>query len=434
MGLFYCSKTKLASVFAEIKFPLSVAKEALGWRLIRVFKGSRSNPAGITQSLTVRWGFFVRGVYLYLSMRYTRYPMFMLILTSFVRLTAQNDTLPKDSIDPYKLNYSILPVAYYLPETSLGFGVGGIVTFRFRSERPDSRPSQFQVGASYTLMDQVLLYFPYRFFWNQSRYLTYGELGYYKYVYFFYGLGGGTPNSNEEVYDVTFPRIRNSFLYEFFPDTYLGGRFWYDDFNITEVDSNGLLVDGDIPGSRGGAAGGIGLVVNHDSRNDQFYPSKGMYLEGVVLPHTRFFGSDFSFIKMSLDVSRYYGLNERQVLAFNFYGESNIGNVPFYQMALLGGNKRLRGLYEGRYRENNCLILQGEYRWNFYKRFGMALFYSVGNTFYDFNTLQLDYTKHTYGGGLRFRISRREKVNLRLDVGLSPYGSANYYFTFGEAF
>ena len=90
-----------------------------------------------------------------------------------LRALAQADTSEADSIDPYKLNYSILPLVYYLPETSVGFGVGGIVTFRFRTEEPDSRPSQFQLGASYTLMDQFLLYFPYRLFWNKSKYLTY---------------------------------------------------------------------------------------------------------------------------------------------------------------------------------------------------------------------------------------------------------------------
>ncbi|MGB0177960.1 MAG: BamA/TamA family outer membrane protein [Owenweeksia sp.] len=283
-------------------------------------------------------------------------------------------------------------------------------------------------------MDQFLLYFPYRLFWNKSKYLTYGELGYYRYVYFYYGIGAKTPNGDEEIYSVTFPRIRNSFLYEFFPDTYIGGRYWYDDFHITKVDSSGLLAEHDVAGSRGGAAGGLGLVVNHDSRDDQFYPSEGSYIEGVLLPHGVFFGSDFSFLKISLDASRYYCLSEKQILAFNFYGESNIGQVPFYQMALLGGNKRLRGLYEGRFRDLNNLIIQTEYRWQFYKRFGLALFGSAGNTFAGLSEMKFNLNKYTYGGGLRFRLSKREKVNLRIDVGLSPYGSANYYVTFGEAF
>lgn len=358
----------------------------------------------------------------------------LLLFFISLRLSAQTDSSATDSIDPYKPNYSILPLVYYLPETSLGFGVGGVVTFRFRSEEPESRPSQFQIGASYTLMDQILLYFPYRLFWNKSKYLTYGELGYYRYIYFFYGIGGETPNSNEEVYSVTYPRIRNSFLYEFFPDTYIGLRYWYDNFDITEVDSTGLLVDGNIRGSKGGAAGGLGLVVNYDSRDDQFYPSKGIYIEGVVLPHTGFFGSEFSFLKVSADAAWYHSLTKSQIMAFNFYGESNIGEVPFYQMALLGGNKRLRGLYEGRYRNNNTIILQAEYRWRFYKRFGLTLFYGTGNTFGELHDFNLSLTKHTYGGGLRFRLSKREKVNLRLDVGLSPYGSSNYYVTFSEAF
>lgn len=335
---------------------------------------------------------------------------------------------------PWRPEYNVLPFVYYLPETSLGFGAGGVVSFRFKNQEPQGKPSQIQIGASYTLKNQILLYFPYRLFWDKDKYLAYGEVGYYRYTYNYYGIGAHTSGDDEESYDLIYPRIRASFLYEFFPDTYLGIRYWYDDFDITHIKAGGLLDTNKTVGRNGGSAAGLGVVMNYDSRNNQFYPSRGWFIEGVVLPNSRWVGSKFEFVKISLDASHYINFNKRQVLAVNAYAESNIGHVPFYQMALLGGNKRLRGYYEGRYRDHNAVILQAEYRWMFYKRFGFTVFYGAGNVNPAWRKFNFGNTRQTYGGGLRFELSKREKLNIRLDYGRSAEGASNFYFTFGEAF
>jgi hypothetical protein len=48
------------------------------------------------------------------------------------------------------------------------------------------------------------------------------------------------------------------------------------------------------------------------------------------------------------------------------------------------------------------------------------------------SVLRLNLPKFTYGAGLR--IATKNKLNLRLDYGLSPYGEGNFYATVGEAF
>lgn len=330
--------------------------------------------------------------------------------------------------------YNILPFVYYLPETSLGFGVGGVVSFRFKGELPTSKASQVQIGASYTLLNQYLFYFPYRLFWKNNKYLAYGEVGYYRYTYNYYGIGPEVPASNEESYDLLYPRIRASVLQELWPQGYLGLRYWYDNFDITDIEENGLLDTTQTLGKRGGAAAGLGLVTNYDSRDNQFYPTQGYFVEGVALPHFAAVGSDFAFLKLSLDASRYFPLKKKQVIAVNLYLESNIGEVPFYQLALLGGSKRMRGFYEGRFRDRHAAIVQAAYRCKFYKRFGLALFYAAGNVAEGPASFQFSETKQAVGGGLRFQLSKREKVNLRLDAALTNTGEANFYLTFGEAF
>lgn len=339
-----------------------------------------------------------------------------------------------DTTDPYKPVYTVLPLVYYTPETGLGFGAGGVMTYRYRGDKPDSKPSQLQLGLSYTLMDQILSYLSYRTFWNDDKFLAYGEVGYYRYIYNYYGNGPQTELEAEEIFSFTLPRIRLNLLCELYPGVYAGVRYWYDNFDIYEVDTGGILETQPVVGSKGGSAAGLGLVVNVDSRDNQLYPMDGWYVELVALPHRGAFGSDFNFTRYSLDVATYFTIFKEQVLAFNFYGESNVGNVPFHQMAQLGGQRQLRGLYQGRYRDKNDILFQVAYRWMFLKRFGAVAFYGVGNVAPELTAFQLSNTVQTYGAGLRFKLSKHRKFNIRGDVGFSPGEGAKYYLTFTEAF
>ena len=66
------------------------------------------------------------------------------------------DTLSKDSSS---LDFVVLPLIYFSPETSWAFGVGTAASFRFKNESSNSRLSQVQVGGAYTLNKQLLTYF-----------------------------------------------------------------------------------------------------------------------------------------------------------------------------------------------------------------------------------------------------------------------------------
>ncbi len=333
--------------------------------------------------------------------------------------------------DSNKVAYSIVPLVYFLPETGLGYGVGGVASFKWGGS---VNASQVQLAASYTTLDQILIFIPYRLFWKNDKYLAYGELGYYRFTYQYFGNGIDARSTDEELFDVTFPRLRASFLYEIFPGLYLGGRYWYDDFRITSVAAEGILDTQNIVGNRGGEVAGLGFVMNYDTRDNQLYPSKGWFIEGVLLPHLSYYNSDFEFFKVSLDASWYWNFYKKHILAFNTYLESNFGNTPFNQLAFLGGPKRLRGFYEGRFRDNHAAVLQAEYRWMFYKRFGLAAFTSLGNVSSTILGYDFAKTKLTFGGGLRFQVTRDEKVNLRLDAGVAEDGLVNFYITFAEAF
>lgn len=353
--------------------------------------------------------------------------------------------------DAHKLKVIALPGVFASPETSVGFGALGIGTFRFRGEADSTRASQVSIGLSYTLLDQVLVYLPYQLYFGQEKYKIYGEFGWYRYVYRYYGIGAGHGSTTREDYDVTYPRVRLNLLRRFGRNTYVGARFWLDDRTDLRYHPDGELYDGTVNGTAGGITSGAGPVVNFDTRDNIFLPYRGVLAEASVLVNGTALGSDYAFVQTSVEVSGFLPLNDlsresrdqrlnQPVLGLNLLATTTDGDVPFYALGLLGGTKHMRGYYEGFFRDKRMIEGQAEVRWPLFnrwkgnwKRFGVVGFGGVGTVAPSVKALALDAVVYTYGAGLRILLDRKQGINLRLDYALGE-STAGFYLTIGEAF
>ena len=338
-----------------------------------------------------------------------------------------------DSVETKRSTIFGLPLIFFTPETSWGFGAAGFYSWRFADERTDSRPSQIQLGGAYTLEDQLLLYLPFQLWWADEKYSAFGELGYYKYNYFFFGVGNEIDPDYEELYGVDYPRLRLTFMRRFLPGLYAGLRITADDFKITEVQEGGLLAELSIPGSRGGRNSGLGLILNYDTRDNIFSTHQGFYGEFTIDQHDEIFASDFDYRRLRLDIRQFFKLSKNDILATQFYSESIYGEAPFLSQAFIGGNQRMRGFYEGRYRDNHAALVQLEYRRNLPWRFGAVAFAGMGAVANEYSHFEMNYLRYTYGGGLRFALNEADRIHIRFDVGMGN-GQAAYYLTINEAF
>lgn len=364
----------------------------------------------------------------------------MLLATLFSSLSI---FAPADSV-PKAFTLLPLPLIYYTPETRLAYGVAPTFTFRFKRDmdalRADSsasvRPSQVTLGFAYTQNKQLLFYVPFQLFYDQDKYYFNGEAGYYKYSYFFFGVGQREVPS--ELYGVNFPRIRiNAFrrVAEAIPKgkLYAGVRYQYEDYQVTTVEPDGLLASGAVPGGLGSKLSGAGLGLFYDSRNEIFFPTSGMIADIAYLNQSRVWGSNVRFDRYTADLSSYHKLTKHAVLAVNYFLSFTSGVAPFNAMSLLGGTKRMRGYYEGRFRDQNAALLQSEVRFDIYKRLGGVVFGSLGILGDDATLLRPDDLKAAYGAGLRFTINRVDHLNIRVDYGFGNQ-SSGFYLTLGEAF
>lgn len=326
-----------------------------------------------------------------------------------------------------------LPLVFFTPETSWGFGAAAVYSFNFAADSIGSRPSQLQLGFAYTLRDQILAYLPFQLFVRNDRYKFYGELGYYRYVYEFYGIGNESLLDKGELFNVSFPRVRLNALQQVKPNLFLGIRYWLDDYNITELEAGGRLENNNTPGAEGSFLSGLGLIANFDSRDRIFFPTKGHFAELVLFNNSAAFGSDFNYTKLIFDASTFRALSNKHILAANFYAELTAGDPPFNQLSLLGGSKRMRGYFEGRYRDKQYLAFQLEYRMPLFWRFGLTFFGGYGLVGEDFAAFQASNLLYSIGAGLRFELDRERKVNIRFDAGYGK-NSSGMYITVAEAF
>ncbi len=326
-----------------------------------------------------------------------------------------------------------LPLVFLTPETSWGFGAAGVYTFRLPGEPAQSRPSQLQLGGAYTLENQILAYLPFQLFWQGERYNAYGELGYYRYTYFYYGIGNGFESYEGELFDLAFPRVRLNLARRALGRWYLGLRYWLDDNSVSGFEPGGLLEQNAPAGSSGGLVSGVGPLALLDQRDNVFYPTSGPYLEAAVLHNAAWTGSDFAFTKVTVDARQYWSRDSSSVFALNAYLEFNAGQPPFTHLALMGGTRRMRGYYEGRYRDRHLMVLQGEYRFPLFWRLKGTVFGGLGNVAGELSGFRLDNTRYTLGAGLRFLLLPEERAHVRLDYGFGN-NTSGFYLTVGEAF
>jgi outer membrane protein assembly factor BamA len=345
------------------------------------------------------------------------------------------DSLEKDSSDKFlrDTKFIALPVLFRLPETRWGGGIVGTTTFSFARDSAGSKPSQISFGLTFTQNKQILAFAPFSIFYDNNRYYFNGENGWYKFNYLYYGIGEN--RVEEERFDVRFPRIRLLASRLVAPNTYAGIRYHYESFNVTATKEGGELASGRIAGSDFSRTSSLGPSVLRDTRDQVFYPRRGMFGEFYVLPTARAFGADRNFVRLYLDVANYFSLSNQLVLATNYVASSVMGdNIPFSQLSGMGGAKKMRGVYENFFRDKNSLLTQAELRWEVWRFIGLTGFGSMGFLGNEHDLLRLNKPKFTYGLGLRITAQKKNHLNIRLDYGMSPYGPGNFYATIGEAF
>ena len=179
----------------------------------------------------------------------------------------------------------------------------------------------------------------------------------------------------------------------------------------------------------------IGYIISNDTRDHVYNPTRGMFLNFKNQFYRDCVGSDYKFEKYILTYNQFFKLtkmNDKQVLAMRVSATIADGDVPFEGQTVVG-SEDIRGYSQGRYRNDQVYTLQAEYRWNFYKRWGMVAFAGVASAVEKLADIPDNDILPGVGAGLRFKMLPSQKINIGID---GAVGKDDYSITFriGEAF
>ncbi|MBL7943132.1 MAG: BamA/TamA family outer membrane protein [Flavobacteriales bacterium] len=324
------------------------------------------------------------------------------------------------------------PLIFHTPEAGWGFGATAFYNFHPSKNDKVSPASQVSFGAAYTTKRQYMFYLPYEFYWSERKNHLSGELGFYYYTFHFYGVGRQMEEGIDESFAVHMPQFRATYLRKLAPHFFAGARWWFEKYDIAKSEAGGLLESGQIPGSEGSTTSGPGVVALFDSRDHVYSAHKGWYLELVYHNQSQIWGSNYWYDRYRFDLRKYFEI-KKSVIALNLFGDALSGSVPFNQMAGIGGSKRMRGYYEGRYRDKNLALFQAEYRFPVWKILGGTVFGSAAGLSDRIESLSLSHAKFAAGCGLRLLLNPINRLSLRMDMAFGKNSDA-FYFTVNEAF
>ncbi|MDX1627716.1 MAG: BamA/TamA family outer membrane protein [Fulvivirga sp.] len=350
----------------------------------------------------------------------------LLLVLSVSQLKAQQDTTRTK-----KIRIIPLPALFYTPETRLGFGalVSGVFNL---GDFSNTRSSNAQVLGAYTLNKQVIIQTRHSIFTPQEKLALNGELSYYDFPILYYGIGNDTKKEFEENLDYKVLIFRQRILKKVRPNWFAGLQYRYTHLYDLMYEPQ-VLDDQARLKSETGTNSGLGFSVIHDSRDNILNATQGIFTEISTFHHGSTIGSDFNFSRYTIDLRKYWPLNNSDVLATQYFAQMNTGNVPFREMALLGGETIMRGYYNGRFRDKQLMAWQIEYRKQIISWIGVVAFGALGDVAAELSDFQLNTLKYTIGGGLRVMVNKSERLNIRIDYGIGKETSG-FYFAFAEAF
>ena len=360
---------------------------------------------------------------------------YKILLISLLAFFSATYAMSNDSIVSRRSLF-IIPHPGYQQETSWSGGLAGGYYFKSNDL---SRISSISGSADYTLLNQFMFNITPKIYVGKNKWYLYSNLNFKKYPDFYYGIGN-KPTDIKQTFTSRNISLTLQPQYaltrEVLIGAILGGRY-----ESLTTDSNFQFIRDRVYTEYGKAGWepfseiNLGFLISYDSRDNHFYPQKGIFAKSTLSAAKAGWGSNYSVTDLSLDFRQYISIFRNHIFAYQAYysGSYSKNEIPFQLLPTLGGRDLMRGFRQGMYRDNVLMLLQTEYRIPVYKRLKAAVFMSAGDVVNSAD-YKIEKLKLAYGAGLRYRLNDA-RVHLRVDLAKNNYGEKwQFYITATEAF
>ncbi len=326
------------------------------------------------------------------------------------------------------------PIPFLKPTFGWGVAIGAAYIYQPLQDQTNAPPWITGIGGFYSANGSWGIGAGHKMNLGEDRWRLLFGGGYADLNYEFFGIGSEAGNAGRSV--ALNQRVgggKVEVLRQVTGDWYAGVRYLAGnsrtrlDSGITNIPSAMNLNADELSAN----IAALGLHVQRDSRDSQFYPTRGSLLDVEAQFFDNAFGSDFTFQAYEVRYNKYVSLATNHVVALRGFGRFTSGRVPFFALCSFGTGGDLRGYTPGRYRDKMMLAAQAEYRWRMTERFGVVAFAGIGGVapaIDEFGTLL-----PSGGVGARYVLAKKNNVSLRFDAAWGKNEHA-LYFGIGEAF
>ncbi|MCC6619723.1 MAG: BamA/TamA family outer membrane protein [Deltaproteobacteria bacterium] len=314
-------------------------------------------------------------------------------------------------------DWSVIPILFYTPETSLGFGVA--VIHSFDASSGPSPLSTLGAGVIVTAEEQLILRLQPDVRFDDA--LLQGAVRFQRYPTRFFGPDADPDDEGEPFDELAFwstldARYRLGRTGTPWEAVSVGARCDVHWNEVTAVEDGGRLAREAPLGVDPLVGLGCGPVVAWDTRDDVRLPSRGALIEARVMAWTALYGDPFIAAAGEVDVRGYLELGAGHVLAGHLRVRTVAGELPFQLLPRLGGSNEMRGWFEGHLRARSTFLAQLEWRLPLFWKLGAAVFASAGQAFPRWRDFGWDGMRFAGGAGLRYLLNVRQSVRVRFDV------------------
>lgn len=170
-------------------------------------------------------------------------------------------------------------------------------------------------------------------------------------------------------------------------------------------------------------------MLNWDSRNNIFTPTKGIYTGFSFTYNATWLGADDDFYAVNPYFFGYLPISERVNSGWRLDSAFVFENAPFYAFPFV----QMRGVPLMKHQNEKVVLAETEWNIKLVKRWSMNLFTGAGKAFNEFNNFDSAEWVYSYGFGLRYRLARLFGVDAGIDFAWSNDDDFAFSFVFGSA-
>jgi hypothetical protein len=343
----------------------------------------------------------------------------------------------KDSTEKSKPQFLIYPTVAYAPETKWEFGLSSVFVGYAKGDT-NNRLSEINAFAFVTTESQYGAYIEHALHSDKNTWFFLGKLKTQSFPLSYYGIGHNTSKDKLATVEAFSFNWKERVLRKVWKDFFVGIELDFQ--SLSRVNFKPYTTDVSLlqpTGYTGSNNLGVGFGLLYDNRHNVLNVRHGLFAETALLNYRKGLGSINNFSTVFTDFRYFHPIRKRNVLALQSVGQFTLGDAPFNQYALLGGEMMMRGYYLGRFRDRNYISFQTEYRMlplSFAKKFGCAVFASTGIIYDEISTITSKHIKYAGGAGIHYLLFPRKDVWTRIDFAVNNEGGNGIYFFMGCAF